>query len=46
MQSMQIISPENGYEVWMEDYPAYGKSRGERTEQKIHEQALQEKWRG
>lgn len=31
----------NGYEVWMEDYPGYGKSRGERTEQKIYEQALQ-----
>ena len=30
-----------GYEVWMEDYPGYGKSRGERTEQKLYDQALQ-----
>ena len=30
-----------GYEVWMEDYPGYGKSRGERTEQKLYSQALQ-----
>jgi alpha-beta hydrolase superfamily lysophospholipase len=30
-----------GYEVWMEDYPGYGKSRGERTELKLYEQALQ-----
>lgn len=31
----------HGYEVWMEDYPGFGKSRGERTEKKIYEQALQ-----
>ena len=31
----------NGYEVWMEDYPGYGKSSGERTEEKLYEQALQ-----
>ena len=31
----------NGYEVWMEDYPGYGKSTGERTEKKLYEQALQ-----
>jgi len=31
----------NGYEVWMEDYPGYGKSTGVRTEQKILYQALQ-----
>lgn len=31
----------NGYEVWMEDYPGYGKSTGERTEQKILNQALE-----
>lgn len=31
----------NGYEVWMEDYPGYGKSTGSRTEQKILYQALQ-----
>jgi len=30
-----------GYEVWMEDYPGYGKSRGERTEAKLYAQALQ-----
>lgn len=30
-----------GYEVWMEDYPGFGKSTGERTEQKLYEQALQ-----
>jgi len=31
----------NGYEVWMEDYPGYGKSVGERTEKKMYQQALQ-----
>jgi len=31
----------HGYEVWMEDYPGFGKSTGERTEQKLYEQALQ-----
>ena len=31
----------HGYEVWMEDYPGYGKSRGKRTEKKLYEQALQ-----
>ena len=30
----------NGYEVWMEDYPGFGKSTGERTEKKMYEQAL------
>ena len=25
-----------GYEVWMPDYPGYGKSTGERTEQKLY----------
>lgn len=29
-----------GYEVWMQDYPGYGKSRGERTEQKLYDQAM------
>lgn len=29
----------NGYEVWMEDYPGFGKSTGERTEKKLYEQA-------
>jgi len=31
----------HGYEVWMEDYPGFGKSTGERTEKKLFEQALQ-----
>lgn len=31
----------NGYEVWMQDYPGFGKSSGARTEKKIYEQALQ-----
>ena len=30
-----------GYEVWMEDYPGFGKSTGERTEKKMYSQALQ-----
>ena len=30
-----------GYEVWMEDYPGFGKSTGERSEKKMYEQALQ-----
>ena len=30
-----------GYEVWMEDYPGYGKSTGDRTEEKMYDQALQ-----
>ena len=32
-----------GYEVWMEDYPGFGKSTGLITEQKLYEQALQVK---
>jgi alpha-beta hydrolase superfamily lysophospholipase len=31
----------HGYEVWMEDYPGFGKSTGERTEEKLYEQGLQ-----
>ena len=31
----------HGYEVWMEDYPGFGKSVGERTEKKLYEEALQ-----
>jgi pimeloyl-ACP methyl ester carboxylesterase len=31
----------HGYEVWMEDYPGFGKSTGERTEKKMYEQAMQ-----
>lgn len=30
-----------GYEVWMEDYPGFGKSRGDRSEKKLYEQAMQ-----
>lgn len=30
-----------GYEVWMPDYPGYGKTTGKRTEKKMYEQALQ-----
>jgi uncharacterized protein len=29
-----------GYEVWMMDYPSFGKSRGAITEQKLYEQAM------
>lgn len=29
----------NGYEVWMEDYPGFGKSIGERNEKILYEQA-------
>ena len=31
----------NGYEVWMMDYPGYGKSTGEFAEQRIYDWALQ-----
>lgn len=31
----------NGYEVWMPDYPGFGKSTGEFTEKKLYEQAIQ-----
>lgn len=31
----------HGYEVWMEDYPGFGKSTGVRTEKKLYDQALQ-----
>ena len=31
----------NGYEVWMPDYPGYGKSTGTLTESKLYEYALQ-----
>lgn len=29
-----------GYEVWMEDYPGFGKSTGKRTEEKLYMQAM------
>jgi uncharacterized protein len=35
------IFTDNGYEVWMEDYPSFGKSTGEITERKLYDQALQ-----
>ena len=31
----------HGYEVWIEDYPGFGKSVGDRTEQILYQQALQ-----
>ena len=31
----------HGYEVWMEDYPGFGKSVGERTERILYQQAEQ-----
>lgn len=31
----------HGYEVWMPDYPGYGKSTGGRTEKKMYEQGMQ-----
>jgi uncharacterized protein len=31
----------HGYEVWMEDYPGFGKSTGTRSEKKLYEQAVQ-----
>ncbi len=30
---------QKGYEVWMGDYPGYGKTTGERTEEKMYEQS-------
>lgn len=35
------IFTKHGYEVWMEDYPGFGKSTGNRTEKKLYEHALQ-----
>ena len=31
----------NGYEVWMPDYPGFGKSTGKRSEKLLYEEALQ-----
>jgi len=31
----------HGYEVWMEDYPGFGKSVGERNEKQLYEEAVQ-----
>jgi hypothetical protein len=31
---------DKGFEVWMEDYPGFGKSTGKRTEKKMYEQAM------
>jgi len=30
----------NGYEVWMMDYPGFGKTTGELTEKKLYEEAM------
>jgi pimeloyl-ACP methyl ester carboxylesterase len=35
------VFTKKGYEVWMPDYPGYGKSTGQRTEAKLYEQAMQ-----
>lgn len=35
------IFTNQGYEVWMEDYPGFGKSVGERTEANLNYQAMQ-----
>ncbi len=35
------IFTRHGYEVWMEDYPGFGKSSGTRTEKKLYQQALE-----
>ncbi len=35
------VFTKQGYEVWMPDYPGFGKSTGARTEKKMYEQALQ-----
>jgi len=32
-----------GYEVWMEDYPGFGKSRGELSEENLYSQAIEVK---
>jgi uncharacterized protein len=34
------IFTKNGYDVWMPDYPSFGKSSGMLSEQKMYEQAL------
>lgn len=34
------VFTKKGYEVWMPDYPGYGKSTGKRTEAKLYEQGL------
>ena len=34
------VFTKQGYEVWMEDYPGFGKSSGEITEKKLYDQAL------
>jgi alpha-beta hydrolase superfamily lysophospholipase len=34
------VFTKHGYEVWMEDYPGFGKSTGRRSEKKLYEQAM------
>ena len=38
-QSFVPAFTDRGYEVWMPDYPGYGKSTGQRTEEKMYYQA-------
>jgi pimeloyl-ACP methyl ester carboxylesterase len=38
--SQAPLFTKNGYEVWMIDYPGYGKSTGELTEQNLYDWAL------
>ncbi len=35
------VFTKNGYEVWMPDYPGFGKSTGKLTEEKLYAQAMQ-----
>ncbi|RYF96551.1 MAG: alpha/beta fold hydrolase, partial [Chitinophagaceae bacterium] len=38
--SMAPLVTKNGYEIWMIDYPGFGKSTGEFTEKRLYEWAL------
>jgi uncharacterized protein len=40
-EKFSTLFTKHGYEVWMADYPGFGKGRGERTEKKMYDQALQ-----
>ena len=42
-ESKIAVFIKNGYEVWMPDYPGFGKSSGKPSELKINEQAFQVK---
>jgi len=41
MQKLASMFTSRGYEVWMPDYPGFGKSTGELTEKKLYSEALQ-----